>query len=165
MSTHEIILYVNGEEYTLNVASNQTLLQVLRDDLNLVGTKYGCGTGECGACTVLQDGDKPVLSCLSLAATMNRKEITTIEGLEEDGQLHPVQEAFVEKGAVQCGYCTSGMIMKTKGLLENNPSPTDQEAREYLEGNICRCTGYVKILDAVQYAGTLMEKMENKADK
>lgn len=165
MSTHEIILYVNGEEYTLNVASNRTLLQVLREDLDLMGTKYGCGTGECGACTVLKNGDTPILSCLTLAATMNRQEIVTIEGLEEEGELHPVQEAFVEKGAVQCGYCSSGMIMKTKGLLENNPSPTDKEAREYLEGNICRCTGYVKILDAVQYAAATMADKATKADK
>ena len=161
MRSRDITLYVNGESYELNVSSNRTLLQVLREDLNLVGTKYGCGTGECGACTVLVDGNKPILSCLTLAAIMNKREINTIEGLEEDGHLHPVQEAFIEKHAVQCGYCTSGMILKTKSLLDKNSNPTEEDARKYLEGNICRCTGYAKILDAVEYAGQLIS---SKAD-
>ena len=152
MKTREITLYVNGEEYHLNVPVNRTLLQVLREDLDLVGTKYGCGTGECGACTVLLDDSDAMLSCLTLAATMDGKHITTIEGLEKDGKLDPIQESFVENDAIQCGYCTSGMIMKSKSLLAKNPKPTEQEIRTQLEGNICRCTGYVKIIDAVQKA-------------
>lgn len=153
MKTREITLHVNGETHHLNVAVNRTLLQVLREDLNLVGTKYGCGTGECGACTILVDGTEANLSCLTLASTMNGKHITTIEGLEKDGKLDPVQEAFIENDAIQCGYCTSGMIMKSKSLLAKNPKPSEDEIRSYLEGNICRCTGYVKIIDAVQKAG------------
>ena len=155
MKTRAITLYVNGEEYSLNVPVNRTLLQVLRDDLNLVGTKYGCGTGECGSCTVLLNGKEAVLSCLTLAATMNGAKITTIEGLEVDGKLDPVQEAFVEKHAIQCGFCTPGMVMKTKSLLAQNPNPSEDEIRSYLEGNICRCTGYVKIVDAVKYASEI----------
>ncbi len=150
MKTREITLYVNGEAYHLNVQVNRTLLQVLREDLDLVGTKYGCGTGECGACTVLLDDSDTMLSCLTLAATMDGKHITTIEGLEKDGKLDPIQEAFIETDAIQCGYCTSGMILKSKSLLAKNPKPTEKEIRTQLEGNICRCTGYVKIIDAVQ---------------
>jgi aerobic-type carbon monoxide dehydrogenase small subunit (CoxS/CutS family) len=155
MKTIAITINVNAEEYTLNVPVNRTLLQVLREDLNLVGTKYGCGTGECGSCTVLLDGKEAVLSCLTLAATMNGANITTIEGLEKDGGLDPVQEAFVEKHAIQCGFCTPGMVMKTKSILAHNPNPTEDEIRSQLEGNICRCTGYVKIIDAVKYASEL----------
>jgi aerobic-type carbon monoxide dehydrogenase small subunit (CoxS/CutS family) len=155
MKTVAITITVNGEEYTLNVPVNRTLLQVLREDLNLVGTKYGCGTGECGSCTVLLEGEEAVLSCLTLAATMNGANITTIEGLEKDGDLDPVQDAFVEKHAIQCGFCTPGMVMKTKSILARNPNPTEDEIRSQLEGNICRCTGYVKIIDAVKYASEL----------
>lgn len=155
MKTVAITMNVNGEEYTLNVPVNRTLLQVLREDLNLVGTKYGCGTGECGSCTVLLDGKEAVLSCLTLAATMNGANITTIEGLKKDGELDPVQDAFVEKHAIQCGFCTPGMVMKTKSILARNPNPTEDEIRNQLEGNICRCTGYVKIIDAVKYASEL----------
>jgi len=155
MKTVAITINVNAEEYSLNVPVNRTLLQVLREDLNLVGTKYGCGTGECGSCTVLLDGKEAVLSCLTLAATMNGTNITTIEGLEKDGGLDPVQDAFVEKHAIQCGFCTPGMVMKTKSILAHNPNPTEDEIKSQLEGNICRCTGYVKINDAVKYASEL----------
>ncbi len=156
MKKRDITLFVNNEEYRLEVPVNRTLLQVLREDLNLVGTKYGCGLGECGACTVLLDDDKAVLSCLTLAAEMNGKRITTIEGLEKDGELHPVQQAFVDKHAIQCGYCTSGMVLKSKSLLSKNPAPSEDEIRDQLEGNICRCTGYVKIVEAVKHAGELI---------
>lgn len=156
MKKRNVTLYVNEEEYSLEVPVNRTLLQVLREDLNLVGTKYGCGTGECGACTVLVDGEKAALSCLTLAATMNGKKITTIEGMEKDGEMDPVQQAFIDEHAIQCGYCTPGMVMKSKSLLAKNPNPSETEIREYLEGNICRCTGYVKIVDAVKRAGELM---------
>jgi aerobic-type carbon monoxide dehydrogenase small subunit (CoxS/CutS family) len=162
MKTRAITLFVNGEEYNLDVPVNRTLLQVLREDLNLVGTKYGCGTGECGSCTVLLDETNAILSCLTLAATMNRKSITTIEGLEKDGQLDPAQEAFIDAHAIQCGYCTPGMVMKTKSILAKNPHPTEEEIHQYLEGNICRCTGYVKIVDAVRRAGELMSGRANK---
>ena len=156
MKRRSITLFVNDEQYHLDLPVNRTLLQVLREDLNLVGTRYGCGTGECGACTVLADGGKAILSCMTLAATMNGKSITTIEGMEQDGQLDPVQQGFIDEHAVQCGYCTSGMIMKSKSLLLKNPHPSEGEIREHLEGNICRCTGYTKIIKAVQRASELM---------
>lgn len=151
METFDLAMTVNNEPVQITVPVNRTLLQVLREDLDLMGTKYGCGTGECGSCTVLMNG-KPLLACLTLAAVMHGKEITTVEGLEQDGALHPVQEAFVEENAVQCGFCTPGMIMKSAALLSENPNPTDGEIKQYLEGNICRCTGYVKIIDAVRSA-------------
>jgi len=157
MKTCDITLFVNKENYSMTIPVNRTLLQVLRDDLGLMGTKYGCGTGECGSCTVLMD-DKPILACLTLAALASREKIITIEGLEEDGILHPVQEAFIEKNAVQCGFCTPGMIMKSTALLAKNSTPTEAEIKGYLEGNICRCTGYVKIIDAVQYASKQMNR-------
>ncbi len=162
MKTRAITLFVNDEEYNLNVPVNRTLLQVLREDLDLVGTKYGCGTGECGSCTVLLNGKEAVLSCLMLAATMDGAKISTIEGLEKDGVLDPVQEAFVDKHAIQCGFCTPGMVMKTKSLLAENPNPSETEIRSYLEGNICRCTGYVKIVDAVKYASELTSSDSGK---
>ncbi len=157
MKTCDITLFVNKENYSMTIPVNRTLLQVLRDDLGLMGTKYGCGTGECGSCTVLMD-DKPILACLTLAALTSRKSVTTIEGLEQDGILHPVQEAFVEKNAVQCGFCTPGMILKSTALLAKNSNPTEAEIKGHLEGNICRCTGYVKIIDAVQYASKQMNR-------
>jgi len=156
MKTRSITIYVNGEAYSLNVAVNRTLLQVLREDLGMPDTKYGCGTGECGACTVLIDGNKSILACLSLAATMDGAKITTVAGLETAGKLHPVQEAFVNEGAIQCGYCTPGMVMKSVSILAKNPHPTEEEIRRELEGNICRCTGYVKIVQAIQKAGDAM---------
>lgn len=148
---------VNGRDYEIPIEPRMTLLQVLRDELDLTGTKYGCGIGECGACTVLIDG-KPMLSCCTLAITVRGKNITTIEGLAEDGNLHPLQQAFMDCGAVQCGYCTSGMIMTAKALLDENSNPAREEVKEYLASNICRCTGYVKIVDAVLTAAEMMRK-------
>ena len=135
---------INGFEYEELIESNMTLLELLRDRLDLTGTKQGCAaSGNCGACTVLVDG-KPLLSCLTIAATVKGCSITTIEGLVKDGELNPIQKAFIEHGAVQCGYCTPGMIMAAKALLDENPNPTRQEVKEALAGNLCRCTGYAK---------------------
>ena len=145
----DITLKVNGESYEVSVEPRETLLEVLRDKLGLTGTKEGCDTGKCGACTVLIEG-KAVRSCLTLAIAARDKEITTIEGLASGQELHPIQQAFVEYGALQCGFCTPGMIMISKAFLEENPEPTEQEIREALVGNICRCTGYVKIVEAIQ---------------
>jgi carbon-monoxide dehydrogenase small subunit len=144
-------LVVNGE--TLEVASSphKTLLEVLREDLGLTGTKHGCELGECGTCTVLVDG-RPILSCLALALDMEGREITTIEGMAEGGQLHPLQETFAELGAAQCGYCTPGFLLTAKALLESNPQPSREEIKEALSGNLCRCTGYLKIYEAVELA-------------
>ena len=144
----ELALVVNGEPVRLRVSPGVTLLEVLREDLELTGTKYGCGEGECGACSVMLDG-KLVSSCLVLALECEGSEVLTIEGLRADGRLHPIQQAFVEHGAVQCGFCTPGMIMATYALLQENPSPTEDEIKRGLEGNLCRCTGYRKIIDAV----------------
>ena len=144
----ELAFVVNHEAVKASVSPFATLLDVLRDELELTGTKRGCGEGECGACSVLLDG-KLVNSCLVLAIECEGSEILTIEGLEADGRLHPIQKAFVECGAIQCGFCTPGMIMATYALLEANPSPTEDEVKRGLEGNLCRCTGYRKIVDAV----------------
>ena len=144
----ELDLKVNGEDYTLEVEPHRTLLEVIRNDLGLTGTKLGCGGGECGACTVILDG-KAVKSCLMLALAARGKEIWTIEGLSRAGELHPLQRAFVEHGAIQCGFCTPGMIMASKAMLDENPHPSEQEIKDALAGNLCRCTGYVKILEAV----------------
>lgn len=146
-----IQLIVNGETVEAAVEPNRTLLQFLRDDLGLTGTKHGCGLGDCGACTVILDG-KPVNSCLVLAVQATGREVLTIEGLAENGNLHPIQQAFVDKGAIQCGFCTPGMILSAKALLEENPKPTEQEIRTAISGNLCRCTGYQKIVEAVQEA-------------
>ena len=152
-----IKLKVNGDEYEIAVAPWKTLNEVIRKELNSTGTKLGCGTGDCGACTVLVDG-KAVNSCLTLAVEVQGKEITTIEGLaESEDKLHPIQESFIEKGAVQCGFCTPGMIMTTKYFLDYNPDPTDDEIRKALDGNLCRCTGYVKIIDAIKDAAQKMK--------
>ncbi len=156
MSKHMISLNVNGQDYDIVVASNKTLLEVLREQLNLPETKYGCGTGECGACSVLLEDYSAINSCLTLAATMNGRKITTSAGLEMDNKLHPVQQAFIDHAAVQCGYCTPGMVVKSVSLLTKNPNPSEQEIREGLEGNICRCTGYVKIVDAIGAASKVM---------
>ncbi|HID65261.1 MAG TPA: (2Fe-2S)-binding protein, partial [Anaerolineae bacterium] len=134
----------------------QTLLEVLREELNLTGTKEGCGEGACGMCTVLLDGE-PVRSCLTLAVEVQGREITTIEGLAPVGELHPIQRAFVEYGAIQCGFCTPGMILTTKALLDENPSPTEQEARQAISGNVCRCTGYAKIVEAMLKAAEMVQ--------
>ena len=144
----KISLNVNGETHQLEVAVSRTLLDVVRTDLRLTGTKQGCGSGECGACTVLLEG-KPVNACLLLAVEADGKSITTIEGLSQDDMLDPLQNAFVEHGAIQCGFCTPGMILSAKALLDENPRPTQNEVRLALYGNLCRCTGYSKIVDAV----------------
>jgi carbon-monoxide dehydrogenase small subunit len=156
MEKRVIQLTVNGEEYETVVAPNQTLVEILRDGLNLTGTKEGCGEGACGTCTVLLDG-KPVRSCLILAVEVQGREITTIEGLAPMGELHPVQKAFVEYGAIQCGFCAPGMILTTKALLDENPSPTEQEARQAISGNVCRCTGYTKIVEAALKAAEMIQ--------
>lgn len=139
---------MNGKTYTLEVDLHRSLAEVLRNELKLTGVKYGCGTGECGACTVLVDG-KPWLSCLTLAVSVADKEITTIEGVSEDGKLHPLQEAFIKHGAIQCGYCSPGMIVCAKALLDENPGPTKEDVKQYLRGNLCRCTGYAQVVEAV----------------
>ncbi|HOD76280.1 MAG: (2Fe-2S)-binding protein [Syntrophorhabdus sp.] len=151
-----ITLTVNDTEYEVAVAPNKTLTQVLREDLNLLGTKEGCGVGDCGACTVVLDG-KPVNSCLVLAVQADGSRIKTIEGVAHGDSLHPVQETFVELGAIQCGFCTPGMILSATSLLEKNPHPTEQEVRQALSGNLCRCTGYQKIVEAVQEASRRMK--------
>lgn len=142
---------VNGRPVDMVVDAHRRLLDVLREDLGLTGTKEGCGEGECGACTVLLNG-RPVNSCLVLAPEAAGGAIDTIEGLAGEGRLHPLQEAFLEAGAVQCGYCTPGMVLSAKALLDNNPSPTDQDIKTAVSGNLCRCTGYVKIIAAIRLA-------------
>lgn len=139
---------VNGVTHELLVESNALLSEVLQDDLGLMGVHVGCGTGDCGACTVLVDG-LPVLSCSTLAVTVRGKEITTIEGLANGSKLHPLQESFIEHGALQCGYCTPGMVLASKRLLDVNPSPSREDVKGFLAGHLCRCTGYNKIVDAV----------------
>ncbi|NMG43821.1 2Fe-2S iron-sulfur cluster binding domain-containing protein [Aromatoleum toluvorans] len=155
MKDRNITLHINGEAHSLTVTVNRTLLDVLRDELGMTETKYGCGTGECGACTVLVEG-KAVNSCLTLAATMDGKRITTVAGLSDFGRLDHIQQAFVDEAAIQCGYCTPGMVMKTASLLAKNPDPSEAEIRHALEGNICRCTGYEKIVKAVKKAAQTM---------
>lgn len=140
---------LNGAQVTSYAEPNTTLLEVLRDELGMTGVKKGCETGECGACTVLADGEN-IASCMMLIGEAEGLEITTIEGLEKDGELDPVQRAFAETGAIQCGYCTPGMILSVKGLLNRNPNPTREQIREGLAGNLCRCTGYEQIFEAVE---------------
>jgi aerobic-type carbon monoxide dehydrogenase small subunit (CoxS/CutS family) len=148
----KIILRVNNRNYNLEVKPNQRLLDVLRDDLNLTGVKEGCSIGECGACTVIMDG-KPVNSCMVLAGQAHESEIITIEGVNDnEGGLHPIQEAFIEAGAVQCGFCTPGMILSSLALLQSNPDPDEEEIKEAISGNFCRCTGYKQIIAAVKLA-------------
>ncbi|MDP2931277.1 MAG: (2Fe-2S)-binding protein [Chloroflexota bacterium] len=151
-----IRLIVNGEPNEVLVKPSDTLLYVLREKLGLTGTKHGCDSGKCGSCTVLLD-DKPVRSCLTLAISVRDRELTTIEGLARNGDLHPLQKAFIENGAVQCGFCTPGMIMFAKAFLEENPKPREEEIRKALSANICRCTGYVKIIEAIQAAAKEMQ--------
>jgi len=143
-----LTIKVNGKLQSLTVDPNRTLLEVLREDLGLTGTKQACDTGGCGACTVILDG-KPVYSCLVLAVDCDGKDILTIEGLASDGYLHPLQEAFIKHGALQCGFCTPGMILSAKALLDENPKPTEQDVRKAIAGNLCRCTGYAKIVEAI----------------
>ena len=147
----EIELTINGKRRRFDVEANKLLLNLIRDEMHLTGTKYGCGIGECGACTVHLNGDA-VLSCIVLAVDADGGCVDTIEGVADGGQLDPIQEAYLEEGAVQCGFCTPGFIMSTKALLSENPKPTEDEIREYLKGNLCRCTGYVNIVKAVQSA-------------
>ncbi len=144
-----INITVNQKKYELAVEANMTLADMLREELKLTGTKKGCGLGECGACTVLLDG-KTVSSCLVLAIEADNREVTTIEGIENEKGLHPIQQAFVEKGAIQCGFCTPGMVLSSKALLDENPHPDEQDIRKAISGNLCRCTGYQKIVEAVQ---------------
>jgi carbon-monoxide dehydrogenase small subunit len=151
-------LKVNGKYYDVFIKPNKTLLEVLEKDLWLTGARYGCGTGECGACTVLIDGE-PVLACLVLALDAVGKEITTIEGLPTGEKLHPVQESFVKHGAIQCGFCTPGFVLMAVALLKENPNASEKEIRDYLIGNLCRCTGYAKIVDAIM---ALSKKQEGK---
>jgi carbon-monoxide dehydrogenase small subunit len=153
-----IELSVNGETYELAVEPNATLAEVLRDQIGLTGTKVSCGTGECGTCTVLMDG-RPILSCLALAVDCQKQSILTIEGLSVSEKLTPVQQAFHECGAIQCGFCTPGMVLSATALLESNPKPSTREIQKALEGHLCRCTGYNKIIEAVQQAA---EKMTPK---
>jgi len=149
---------VNGIPYSMAVDPWRTLNEMLREDLNLTGTKLGCGTGDCGACTVMVDG-RTVSSCLTLAVSVDGKDIRTVEGLAASGsELHPIQEAFIQTGAIQCGFCTAGMEMSANYLLSNNPSPGEAEIREGLSGNLCRCTGYKQIVEAISLAA---EKMKN----
>lgn len=147
-----IELTVNGVSHELLVEPKRTLLEVLREDLSLTGTKEGCGLGDCGACTVLVDG-KPISSCLTLAVEAQGKDILTVEGLGHNGQLHPIQQAFIDYGALQCGFCTPGFILAAKALLDENPNPTEQEVRQAITGHLCRCTGYTKIVEAILAAG------------
>ncbi len=151
--TEPLTLVVNGEERHLLVPAHRTLLEVLREDLDLTGTKHGCELGECGACTVLLDGE-PVLACLTLAVEATGRRVTTVEGLADGPHLSPLQEAFRELGAAQCGYCTPGMLLSATALLARTPRPTREEIREALAGNLCRCTGYAKIVEAVAIAAS-----------
>jgi carbon-monoxide dehydrogenase small subunit len=159
---HQINFTVNGDKYSLAVDPWRTLNEVLREDLNLTGTKLGCGTGDCGACAVIVD-DRTVSSCLTLAVSVNGKSVRTVEGLAPSGEeLHPIQDAFVKTGAIQCGFCTSGMEMAAVHLLENNPSPNEKEIRAGLSGHLCRCTGYNQIVEAVSVAAQNMRQSQSK---
>jgi carbon-monoxide dehydrogenase small subunit len=151
----QLRLTVNGSSYELGVQPWETLLEMIRDKLGLTGTKEGCGLGECGACTVIMDG-KTVNSCLVLAVEADGKQITTIEGLADGDELHPIQEAFIEHGGLQCGFCTPGMIMSAKALLDENPAPSEQDIRRGIAGNLCRCTGYTKIIESIASAAQSM---------
>ena len=178
MAKVNITLHINGDTYHIAVEPWRTLAQVLREDLNMPGTKIGCETGDCGACTVLING-KSVTSCLSLAIESDGKEITTIEGLSSRNtrhgegrsrsgagheQLHPIQESFIEHGAIQCGYCTPGMILSAKYLLDRNPEPTELEVRQALSGNLCRCTGYNRIVKAVMAASKKLNQQNGESE-
>lgn len=151
----EIRLHINGQPYSVRVEPDELLVDVLRDRLELIGTKKGCGTGDCGACTVLMDGC-PVTSCLVLAVAAEGKSITTVEGLAGGDRLHVLQQSFIDHGAVQCGYCTPGLLMMAKSILDQNPTPTEAEVRAGIAGNLCRCTGYTKIVEAILAAGEQM---------
>jgi carbon-monoxide dehydrogenase small subunit len=157
MKQEEIVLRVNGTNYRVRIEPWRTLVEVLRETLGLTGTKKSCNEGECGACTVIVDG-KPVASCLVLAMDAQGKDILTIEGISEGEKLHPIQEAFLKHGAIQCGFCTSGMVMSAKALLDENPKPTVTEIRKAISGNLCRCTGYQHIIDSIMAASRMMDR-------
>lgn len=160
MAERKVEFIVNDRSYKISIEPQMTLAEVLRDKLDLMGTKVSCGAGECGACTVLVGG-KAVLACLTLAMSVRGKHITTIEGIAENGELHPIQKAFIEHGAIQCGFCTPGMILTSKAFLDANPNPKREEVKKALAGNLCRCTGYVKIVDAVIDAAEAMKQGGN----
>jgi carbon-monoxide dehydrogenase small subunit len=157
--THQAILTVNGVAFPISVEPHRTLLSVLRTEIGVTGPKEGCDDSECGACMVLIDG-RPVNSCSYLALQAGGREVTTVEGLADDGELHPLQQAFLEQGGVQCGFCTPGMLISAKALLDHNPKPTEDEVRLALSGNLCRCTGYQKIAQAVLHAADQMATVE-----
>jgi carbon-monoxide dehydrogenase small subunit len=146
----DITLKVNGNSYKMSVDTRMTLIEAIRDKIGLTGTKEGCSVGECGTCTVLMDG-KPIYSCIMLAVDAEGKEILTIEGLADSDGLHPIQKSFIDHGAVQCGFCTPGMILTTTALLDENPNPTEEEIKKAISGNLCRCTGYSKIVEAIMF--------------
>jgi carbon-monoxide dehydrogenase small subunit len=154
--THTIRMRVNGRDYTADVPSQRLLIDCLRYDLGLTGTKEGCSVGVCGACTVVMDGVL-VSSCLTLAVLADGKEITTVEGLAQDGKLHPVQQAFIDYGGFQCGICTPGMVVAAKALLDQNRNPSDDDIKDWMMGNLCRCTGYYKIIESIRGAATRMQ--------
>jgi aerobic-type carbon monoxide dehydrogenase small subunit (CoxS/CutS family) len=162
--TIEISFKVNDDPVSLDVKPHWTLLKMIREKLGLTGAKEGCGEGECGSCTVLVDG-KAVNSCLVLAVDVNGKEVTTIEGIARSGELHPLQTAFVEMGAIQCGFCTPGMILSAKALLDKHPSPAEEHIRFELAGNLCRCTGYAKIIEAIQAASQTGRRDGDESDR
>lgn len=155
----KVTMIVNGQQKTVMTDPNRILLDVLREDLRITGPKYGCGEGSCGACTVLIDG-KRALSCITPVSAVDNRKITTIEGLSDGDKLHPVQQAFLDEGAIQCGYCTPGMILTAVALLDENPQPTDEEIKEWMNGNICRCNGYAKILNAVRRAANRSKEVK-----
>jgi carbon-monoxide dehydrogenase small subunit len=161
MSSHKVTITVNGQPYTREIEARTLLVHFIREELSLTGTHIGCDTTSCGACTVLVNG-AAVKSCTVFAVTVNGKQIETIEGVAQNGQMHPIQQGFWEKHGLQCGYCTPGMIMSAKHLLDKNPNPTEDEIRHGISGNLCRCTGYNKIVEAVQYAA---EKMNASASE
>jgi carbon-monoxide dehydrogenase small subunit len=150
----EIFFTINGDPYQLTIDSRRTLLEVLRESLGLIGTKQGCDSGECGACTVIVDG-KAILACLTMAVACQGKNIITIEGLAKGEDLDPLQKAFIEKGAIQCGFCTPGMVLSVRALLDTNPKASEEEIKHAIAGNLCRCTGYTKVLEAIYSAAGL----------
>jgi aerobic carbon-monoxide dehydrogenase small subunit len=154
--THTIRIRVNGKDYTVDVPSQRLLIDCLRYDLGLTGTKEGCSVGVCGACTVLMDGQL-ISSCLTLAVLVDGKEVTTVEGLAHEGKLHPVQQSFIDYGGFQCGICTPGMVVAAKALLDANPTPTDDDIKDWMMGNLCRCTGYYKIIESIRGAAARMQ--------
>ncbi len=158
MSLHRITLNVNGEFTQVDVSANLTLLQMLREKIALTGTKNGCSAGECGACTVMLNGE-PVNSCMVLAVECDGADVLTVEGLAQDGVLAPIQEAIINAGGVQCGFCTPGILISSRALLDRNPHPTEADIRSALVGNLCRCTGYLRIFDAIKAAAELQEKV------